>query len=658
MSDKKNYYYNRELSWMDFNARVLEEAQKKDNPLMERLRFLAITGSNLDEFFMVRVAGVKSQIASNYTKPDDSGMTPKELLSALDKKTHAFMEKQYSCLYRSILPVLKKQAEIEFRTPEKLTHEQRAFTDEYFHRVLFPVLTPLAVDSSRPFPMLANKSLNLAVRLSSKENKGEKCFAVVQVPSILPRFTELPADGDTRCFILLEDIITDYLEELFELHEIKAVCPFRITRNSDLTIDEEADDFMYEIEKSIKRRKRGRPVRLELLQHTDEDTRKFLIKALNINESGNYEVQGPIDLTFFSKFANIPGCEKLCFAPIRPTTPPGDFFGYTDIFKAIREGDRLVHHPYETFDCVVQFIAQAAEDENVLAIKQTLYRVSGNSPIIASLIKAAENGKQVTVLVELKARFDEENNINWAKKLEKAGCHVIYGLTGLKTHCKIALIVRREEDGIRRYLHKHFIVAPHGMRSFFEYMIRQETENAKKGLPSGITVKVNSLVDPKIIELLYEASKAGVRVQLIVRGICCLIPGIEGVSENITVMSIVGQLLEHSRIFRFENAGNPRIYMGSADWMPRNLDRRVELVFPIEDETQKARAFGILDTMLSDTTNARFMQSDTSYEHVDLRGKKKISSQLTFYHEAQARLKELQSIEKDSVLIPIHSAEE
>ena len=444
MSDKKNYYYNRELSWMDFNARVLEEAQKKDNPLMERLRFLAITGSNLDEFFMVRVAGVKSQIASNYTKPDDSGMTPKELLSALDKKTHAFMEKQYSCLYRSILPVLKKQAEIEFRTPEKLTHKQRAFTDEYFHRVLFPVLTPLAVDSSRPFPMLANKSLNLAVRLSSKENKGEKCFAVVQVPSILPRFTELPADGDTRCFILLEDIITDYLEELFELHEIKAVCPFRITRNSDLTIDEEADDFMYEIEKSIKRRKRGRPVRLELLQHTDEDTRKFLIKALNINESGIYEVQGPIDLTFFSKFANIPGCEKLCFAPIRPTTPPGDFFGYTDIFKAIREGDRLVHHPYETFDCVVQFIAQAAEDENVLAIKQTLYRVSGNSPIIASLIKAAENGKQVTVLVELKARFDEENNINWAKKLEKAGCHVIYGLTGLKTHCKIALIVRRE----------------------------------------------------------------------------------------------------------------------------------------------------------------------------------------------------------------------
>lgn len=703
-SNKKKFYYNRELSWMDFNARVLEEAQKKDNPIMERLRFLAITGSNLDEFFMVRVAGVKSQVSSGYTKPDDSGLTPKELLAALEKKTHTFMEKQYSCLYRSILPSLKKHANIEFFTPDKMNSDQRRFIDEYFHRVLFPVLTPLAVDSSRPFPMLANKSLNLAVRLSSKENKGEKCFAVVQVPSILPRFTELPKDSETRCFVLLEDIITDYLEELFELHEIKAVCPFRITRNSDLTIDEEADDFMYEIQKSIKRRKRGRPVRLEVLQHADSDTTKFLIKTMDIKENEVYEIPGPIDLTFFSKFAGISGCEEFCFAPILPTTPAGDFWGYDDIFAAIRDGDRLVHHPYETFDHVVQFIAQAAEDENVLAIKQTLYRVSGNSPIIASLIKAAENGKQVTVLVELKARFDEENNINWARKLEKAGCHVIYGLTGLKTHCKIALVVRREEDGIRRYLHlgtgnyndstakiytdlglftcneqygsdasslfnvitgysrppeyKHFIVAPHGMRSFFVYMIKREIENAKNGLPSGITVKVNSLVDPELIELLYEASQAGVRIRMIVRGICCLIPGIPGVSENITVMSIVGQLLEHSRIFRFENGGNPRVYMGSADWMPRNLDRRVELVFPIEDEKQKARAFGILDTMLSDTTNARYMRSDTSYQHVDLRGKQKISSQLAFYHEAKDRLAALQAIEKDSILIPIHSADE
>ena len=330
--EKKKYYYNRELSWMDFNARVLEEAQKKDNPIMERLRFLAITGSNLDEFFMVRVAGVKVQVRTGYTKPDDSGLTPKELLAALEEKTHAFMDKQYSCLYRSILPALKKQADMEFLPPDKMNDEQLQFIGEYFHRVLFPVLTPLAVDSSRPFPTLANKSLNLAVRLTSKENKGEKCFAVVQVPSILPRFKELPKNGETRCFALLEDIITYYLEELFELHEIKAVCPFRITRNSDLTIDEEADDFMYEIQKSIKRRKRGRPVRLEILQHTDGDTRKFLIKTLDIAENEVYELPGPIDLTFFSKFAGLPGCERFSFAPIRPTSPAGDFWA-TPIFS-------------------------------------------------------------------------------------------------------------------------------------------------------------------------------------------------------------------------------------------------------------------------------------------------------------------------------------
>lgn len=700
----KNHLYNRELSWMDFNARVLEETLKKENPILERLRFLAITGSNLDEFFMVRVAGVKSQIKAGYSKPDDSGMTPKELLAALENKTHAFMEKQYSCLYRSILPVLKKQHSIQFLTPDRMDEHQLQFIDTYFHRFLFPVLTPLAVDNSRPFPTLANRSLNLAVRLSSKENKGEKCFAVVQVPSILPRFTELPKDGEMRSFVLLEDIITNYLEELFELHEIKAICPFRITRNSDLTIDEDADDFMYEIQKSIKQRKRGRPVRLEILQHTDVDTRKFLVKSLNVSENEVYELQGPLDLTFFAKFAGIPGCEAMCFSPIRPVTPACDFWGYTDIFKAIREGDRLVHHPYESFDCVVQFIAQAAEDEDVLAIKQTLYRVSGNSPIIASLIKAAENGKQVTVLVELKARFDEENNINWAKKLEKAGCHVIYGLAGLKTHCKIALVVRREEEGINRYLHlgtgnyndstariytdiglftcneqfgsdatslfnvitgysrppqyKHFIVAPHDMRSFFVYMIQNEIQNAAQGLPSGITVKVNSLVDTELIELLYKASQAGVSVKLIVRGICCLIPGIPGVSENITVVSIVGQLLEHSRIFRFENGGNPKIYMGSADWMPRNLDRRVELVFPIEDPTLKTRAFAILDTLLKDTTNARYMQPDTSYAHVDMRGKQKCSAQLTFYKEAQSRLAAFEAIEKDSILTPIHTADE
>lgn len=701
MPEKKLPYYNRELSWMDFNARVLEEATKKENPLMERLRFLAITGSNLDEFFMVRVAGVKAQVNSNYKSKNDFDLTPQELLPLLEEKAHKFMERQYSCLHRSIGPAMAKQG-LRFLRCQDMTPEQLDYISQYFRQILFPVLTPLAVDGSRPFPMLANKTLNIAVYLKSKERKEEKNFAIVQVPSILPRFLELPSQ-EGRAFTLLEDIIIYKLDELFELHEIKAACPFRITRDSDLEIDEEAEDFMSEVKKSIKRRKRGRPVRLELLLRCDKSIRSFLIDMLKIKKSEIYEVPGPLDLTFLSKFAGIKGCEDLCFKPITPV-PAADFWGYDDLFAAIREKDRLVHHPYESFDCVVKFIEQAAEDEDVLAIKQTLYRVSGNSPIIAALIKAAENGKQVTVLVELKARFDEENNINWANKLEKAGCHVIYGLQGLKTHCKIALVVRREEDGIRRYLHlgtgnyndstakiytdmglftcnsqfgadasslfnvitgysrppeyQHFVVAPHGMRSFFVRRIKEETENAKKGLPCGITAKVNSLVDPELIGLLYQASQAGVPVKLVVRGICCLIPGLPGVSENITVISIVGQLLEHSRIFRFENAGDPKIYMGSADWMPRNLDRRVELVFPIEEEDLKQRAFETLDTFLQDNTNARMMLPDTTYKHVDRRGKTAFSCQLTFYRRAQDRLKELQRVEKDSPLIPIHSAED
>ena len=701
MPEKKLPYYNRELSWMDFNARVLEEATKKENPLMERLRFLAITGSNLDEFFMVRVAGVKAQVNSNYKSKNDFDLTPQELLPLLEEKAHKFMERQYSCLHRSIGPAMAKQG-LRFLRCQDMTPEQLDYISQYFRQILFPVLTPLAVDGSRPFPMLANKTLNIAVYLKSKERKEEKNFAIVQVPSILPRFLELPSQ-EGRAFTLLEDIIIYKLDELFELHEIKAACPFRITRDSDLEIDEEAEDFMSEVKKSIKRRKRGRPVRLELLLRCDKSIRSFLIDMLKIKKSEIYEVPGPLDLTFLSKFAGIKGCEDLCFKPITPV-PAADFWGYDDLFAAIREKDRLVHHPYESFDCVVKFIEQAAEDEDVLAIKQTLYRVSGNSPIIAALIKAAENGKQVTVLVELKARFDEENNINWANKLEKAGCHVIYGLQGLKTHCKIALVVRREEDGIRRYLHlgtgnyndstakiytdmglftcnsqygadasslfnvitgysrppeyRHFVVAPHGMRAFFLRMIQNETENAKKGLPSGITAKVNSLVDPEIISLLYEASQAGVPVKLVVRGICCLIPGLEGGSENITVISIVGQLLEHSRVFKFENAGNPKIYMGSADWMPRNLDRRIELVFPIEDEDLKQRAFEILDILLSDNTNARMMLPDTSYQHLSRRGRTACSSQLTFYRIAKERLKAKEELQKDSPLIPIHSAEE
>ena len=692
-------YYNRELSWMDFNGRVLEEAFEKENPIMERLRFLGITASNLDEFFMVRVAGVKAQIHSGYHEPDVSGLTPEELMEELTEKIRAFNDKQYSALHRSILPALKKD-KIRFLSPGEMSDRQKQYISEYFDKILFPVLTPLAVDRSRPFPMLANKSLNIAVRLKSSE---EAYFALVQVPSILPRFLEVPSVSG-KAFVLLENIIIYKMDVLFELHTIEACCPFRLTRNADLEIDEEAEDLLTEIQKSIKKRKRGRPVRLEILQKCDPEIKEFLTEMLDIKDQDIFELPGPIDLTFLLKFASIPGSEELSFKPIKPVYPPADFWGYDDVFEAIREKDRMVHHPYESFECVVDFVRKAADDENVLAIKQTLYRVSGHSPIIAALIRAAENGKQVTVLVELKARFDEENNIVWAKKLEQAGCHVIYGLAGLKTHCKILLVVRREEDGIRRYVHmgtgnyndstakiytdigvftckepygtdasslfnvltgysrppeyNKFIVAPHGMRLFFDRMIQRETDNAALGLPCGITAKVNSLVDPDIIQMLYKASQAGVPIRLIVRGICCLIPGLPGVSENISVHSIVGQLLEHSRIFRFENAGDPKVFMGSADWMQRNLDRRVELIFPIESEDLRERTFRILDILLDDNINTRIMQPDTTYLHVDRRGKQRLNCQTLFAARASEAVRNLEKQNESKMMQPIRSYEQ
>ena len=688
-SPSKFPYHNRELSWLDFNSRVLEEAFEKDNPVLERVKFLAITASNLDEFFMVRVAGVMDRMhSSKLNKPDESGMTAAQQFEKLTEKIHEFAKKQYSCLHRSIIPALKKY-KINFLKIKELNKTQKQQIDEYFDKLVFPVLTPLAVDTSRPFPLLANKSLNIAVRLSKE---GEDIFAVVQVPSILERYFEVKCDSG-RTFVMLEDIIISKLSELFELYKIQACCPFRITRDSDLDIDEEADDLLVEIEHSLKKRQRGDPVRLEIMSKCDEALRNFLVDTLDVSSKEIYEVSGPLDLTFLSKFGNLDGFDDLRFKPITPVSPPADFFGYDDMFEAIREKDRMVHHPYESFDSVIKFINQAAKDENVLAIKQTLYRVSGHSPIIAALIKAAENGKQVTVLVELKARFDEENNIGWAKKLEKAGCHVIYGLAGLKTHCKIVLVVRREQDGIRRYLHmgtgnyndstarfytdigmftcdeqfgedasslfnvitgystppvyNKMKVAPTGLRSFFEEMICNEAENARAGLPSGIAAKVNSLVDPRIIKLLYEASQAGVKITLIVRGICCLVPGIKGISENIEVRSIVGQLLEHSRIFIFENGGRKKIYMGSADWMQRNLDKRVELVFPIEDTELTERSFAIIDTMLRDVQNTRIQQPDTTYELIDRRGKKLHNCQREFADAAKKALSSKKNIEKE-----------
>lgn len=675
---KKVPYNNRELSWLDFNIRVLEEALKKDNPIMERLKFLGITASNLDEFFMVRVAGIMEQIHSDYRGKDPSGLMPKQQLEKINEKIHLFLNKQYNCYQKSIKPMLQEEG-ILFLKIEDLNAKQDCYVNDYFDKIIFPVLTPLAVDKSRPFPLLANKSLNVAVRLNGK-NK-EQNFALIQVPSILPRFLELPTENG-KAFILLEEIIISKLDKLFDTCEIKAWCQFRVTRNSDLDIDEDTEDLLIEVQKSIKKRKRGKPVRLEILKSCDLKTKKFLIDMLEVEKPDIYEVPGPIDFTFFTKFASIDGFENLKFDSIIPVYPPADFYGCSDIFLAIRQKDRLIHHPYESFNTVVNFVNQAAEDKDVLAIKQTLYRVSGNSPIIDALIKAAENGKQVTVLVELKARFDEENNIIWAKKLEKAGCHVIYGVAGLKTHCKVLLVVRKEDGGIRRYLHlgtgnyndttaklytdigfftcretfgmdasslfntltgyskppeyNKLIVAPNRMRSFFEKMIENEIDNAQKGLISGITIKANAIVDYKVIKLLYKASSAGVKINLIIRGICCLIPQIEGVSENINVISIVGQLLEHSRIYKFECAGDPQIFLGSADLMPRNLDRRVELIFPVEDVDLKERLFQILNICLDDTTNARIQASNTQYSSAGKRTKPKISSQKLFYKLAKA----------------------
>ncbi len=692
-------YLNRELSWLDFNSRVLEEAFEKENPIMERVKFLSITESNLDEFFMVRVAGVMDKMHSKADDKDASGMTSAQLFPELTAKIQRFVKKQYSCFQRSIIPALKK-CKLRFLKIKELNKIQKQTVDEYFDKFLFPVLTPLAVDTSRPFPLLANRSLNIAVRLVN--NNGEDIFAVVQVPSILDRFIEVPSENG-RAFVMLEDIIINRLSDLFELYEIQACCPFRITRDSDLDIDEDADDLLVEIEQSLKKRQRGDPVRIEITSKCDEALKKFLTDMLKIDYEIMHEVSGPLDLTFLNKFANIKSIpDEFKFKPITPVNPPADFFGYDDMFAAIREKDRMVHHPYESFESVIKFVNQAANDKDVLAIKQTLYRVSGNSPIVAALIKAAENGKQVTVLVELKARFDEENNIGWAKKLEKAGCHVIYGLAGLKTHCKILLVVRREQDGIRRYLHmgtgnynditarfytdigmftcnekfgedasslfnvitgystppvyNKMKVAPTGLRSFFEDMIKRETENAQKGLPSGITAKINSLVDPDIINLLYKASQAGVKITLIVRGICCLVPDIKGISENITVHSIVGQLLEHSRIFIFENSGQPKIYMGSADWMQRNLDKRVELVFPIESPDLIERSFKIIDTLKKDVLNTRIQKSDTTYELLDRRGKKVHNSQREFSDMAKKALSEkITTINEERQFIPLTS---
>ena len=675
------YYTNRELSWILFNRRVLNEARDKNIPLFERLKFLSITASNLDEFFMIRVAFLKEMVNAKYQKPDIAGMTPKEQLAHLDVAIHEVVELQYSTYNRSLVPRLKLNGLQIIGCHEELSKKEAAFVDKYFEENVYPVLTPMAVDSSRPFPLIRNKTLNIAALVRKKDIGEELEFAMVQVPSVLSRVVELPAGQNTRKIILLEEIIERNIDKLFLNYDIVCAYPFRIMRNADLTIEEdEAADLLKEIEKQLKKRQWGEAIRLEVASHCDKRLLKILKEELRIEPQNIYAIEGPLDLTVLMKIYGMEGFGHLKAPgytpqPV-PQLPPG-----CHIFDEILKGDILLHHPYQTFAPVVDFIRQAAKDPEVLAIKQTLYRVSGNSPIIAALAQAAENGKQVTVLVELKARFDEENNIVWARMLEKAGCHVIYGLVGLKTHSKITLVVRREEDGIRRYVHlgtgnyndataklytdiglltcsedigqdatavfnmlsgyseprvwNKLTLAPLWLKDRFRHLIAREKQFALDGRPARIIAKMNALCDQDIIASLYEASAAGVKIDLIVRGICCLKTGIPGVSENITVRSIVGDFLEHSRIFYFENDEHYEIYCGSADWMPRNLERRVEIMFPVDRPELKERLLHILQTQLNDNVKASVLQGDGNYEKVTKRGRQPFASQEAFCREAE-----------------------
>ncbi|WP_246823353.1 RNA degradosome polyphosphate kinase [Terribacillus saccharophilus] len=687
LNNPKNYN-NRELSWLAFNERVLEEALDERNPLLERLKFLSIFSSNLDEFFMVRVAGLKDQVKAGFNRPENkAGMTPKQQLQKIGAKAHRLVEMQNSLFRDVIIPELKEE-KVELLNMEQLSSAQLLRLETYFEEEIFPVLTPMAVDAYRPFPMLLNKSLNLAVSLLDEHELDEDAqqkTAIVQVPAVLDRFIQLEdTKEDELHFVLLEDIISHYIYKLFRGYQIKSVTVFRITRNADMTIHEEgARDLLKEIEKELKKRKWGAAIRLEIpKQEYDYKMITFLTEILDIHRKDVYEIDGPIDMTRMMQFYKLVAAkrEHLIYETLIPQ-PPAEIGTDEDLFDAINDRDIFLHHPYESFEPIVDFVSKAADDPDVLAIKQTLYRVSGDSPIIDALKRAAEKGKQVTVLFELKARFDEENNVQWAKELEKSGCHVIYGMTHLKTHSKITLVVRKRHNRIERFVHlgtgnyndqtaklytdmglftskrkfgidatnffnylsgytekptfHHLSVAPFDIRSDIISMIDEEIRLHKRHGNGRIIMKMNSITDKPIIQKLYEASIAGVQIDLIIRGICCLRPGIKGVSENIRVRSIVGRYLEHTRIYYFHHNGEEKIQLSSADMMTRNMEKRVEILFPIFDGPIKRRIRGILDVMLRDNSKAREQDENGVYHYVT-RGDQEelVDSQLILFNEA------------------------
>ncbi|MFF2911324.1 polyphosphate kinase 1 [Paenibacillus sp. NPDC057934] len=657
-------YLNRDLSWVEFNRRVLQEAQDVDNPLMERAKFLAIVSSNLDEFISVRVAGIQDQIRAGYTKKDFTGYTPSGLYKRLFKRVSKIIADQYRT-FRDISRNLHKEG-IVFVDYGDLTHAQELSIEQYYRDIIYPVLTPMAVDQSRPFPLVHSQFIYLAVVLSRKNAlEEEPYFAILQIPSNLPRCIPLPhrSNSKKRQFVFIEDVIRHHIQTLFSGYEPVSVSEFRLTRNSDLTIDEEgAEDLLEEIEKELRKRRRGVPARLEVQKGIHPYALEQLQAEFEI-EDFVFEIDGPLDLGFLRQFAgSLKGFSYLNYPPVEPLYPV-EFEENEDFFEVLQERDVLVYHPYESFDAMADFIIQASEDEQVMAIKMTLYRVSGNSPLITALANAAESGKQVTVVVELKARFDEERNIAWARKLEQSGCHVVYGLVGLKTHAKITLIVRQEGTELKRYVHvgtgnyndstakaytdlslftantdigldaselfnqmtgysanydwNSFIVAPTNMSLSIQKLMQREAEHAAAGRPARIIAKMNSLSNQQVIDDLYIAAQAGVSIDLIVRGVCCLRPGIEGLSERITVRSIVDRFLEHSRIYYFENGGNPEVYLSSADWMTRNLTRRIELMCPVHDSTIREQIIKILELTLSDNTKSSFLQPNGYYERAD-----------------------------------------
>ena len=698
---RKAAYFNRELSWLAFNRRVLEQAEDAANPLLERLKFLSFVSSNLDEFFEIRVAGLIQQVEANITQVGMDGLGPKEQLRRVHAVASSLVADQYKCWHEQVVPALATEG-IPFKSREQLTRREVKWLQTYFAEEVHPVLTPLAIDPAHPFPQFANKSLYILLWLDDPDTPAtERMLAFIPVPRILPRVVRIP--GSKRVpdsYIFLSDVLKLFARDLFPGYKVMSVHAFRITRNSDLYIDEEeVENLLLTIEEELYNLRKGSAVRLEIDADVPEDLLGELLQAIRMGRQHVFRINGPINLLRLMSVYDLIDRPDLKFRPFQSHCPHV-FRLHASIYDAIKQQDLLLHHPYESFDPVVDFVRHAATDPAVLAIKITLYRTSSDSPIVKALMEAARNNKQVTVLIELKARFDEANNINWAKMMEEAGIHVVYGFVGLKTHCKICFVVRREADGLRRYAHlgtgnyhtktarlytdlsfftcresvtsevaevfntltgfakspqfRNLLVAPYTLHRRMNAFIQQEARNARKGLPARIIVKCNSLIDKETIDNLYAASQAGVQIDLIIRGICGLVPGVKGLSDNIRVRSILGRYLEHSRIFYFQNArgAEPMLFAGSADWMARNFYRRIEVIFPIEQADLRERILNeILGNYLADTRSATQLRPNGSYRKIlPARNEEAFSAQQLLMDKAehQTRLAELHQEESNA----------